>query len=580
MKSVKLTHYLIQALQDENASHVFMIPGGFVDNFSQDLVDVDGITPIVCASEAGAAMMADGFARAAKRFGICLGISGPGATNMITGLGIASADRIPILVITGDNPLAWRNRDSIQDADTQGLRSNELLRNLTQRQYQIYSAQLAGDYLRRSMTTLKGMNSGVAHIAVPMDIQSDKIPYDYLPLQRFDDPHTDLIDNASLERTRAAINEHDKVAVLAGAGVRKSRATEELIKFAERYSLPVATTMSAKGDFPEDHPLSLGVFGWAGSRHANETLINGEIDCLIVIGSRLGQIATMSWTSKLADSRTLIHIDIDPYSLDQSYTSDCAIVADAGSAMRYFITRDKRTGTSSDVLKRREMRLSWLSEIRRSGPWHYDTEHKYSNCSPIHPARAITTLSSLTDANTQVFVDNGAHTFFTSHYWLSTRPNQFFNTIKYSGAMGWAIPSSIGGKIAQPDKTTIAIVGDGCMLMQGMEIQTAARYKLKGMIFVVLNNKAHGNPKLRTGGFTSDAEGLTDIVDHNWAGFAKSLGLKGMTIEQPEQLKPVFTKALECDSPVLIDLKCGLYPTPTKVFDETFMNEFNQYIHN
>ena len=589
MQDVSLTRYIIQAIRDEGASHVFLVPGGYVDNFSQALVDVDGIVPVVCATESGAAFMADGFARAAGRFGVCMGISGQGASNMITGLSVSHVDQTPVLVITGDAPLAWHNRDAIQDPSEQGLNTTNLLGAVSDAQMSLTNAQLADDHLRRLMHVLKGPMQGVAHLAVPLDLQLERQPYNYHPFLPDSSRQTRVVDEQALDLAIQMIAGCQRTVILAGTGIRKAGAFEALKAFAERYDLPVATTMSAKGDFPEDHPLSMGVFGWAGSTLANETLLTDDIDCLLVIGTRLGQINTMNWSEDLRKNRKLIQLDLNPEHLNKTYLADLALTSDARAALEYWSNFPRVNHSNADLAHEqmtlgREARRTWLADIRASKPAFYDQANMQSPSLPMHPARAITDLQNILNNEapqaTQLFVDNGAHTFFATHYWPISQPNSYFNIIKYSGAMGWAIAASIGAKMARPEQTCVAVVGDGCMLMQGIEIQTAARYGLKGMIFVVLNNKAHGNPKLRTGGFTQKAEELTDIVDHNWAAFAESLGLKGLSVADPSQLKSSYEEALSASGPVLIDVKCGLFPTPTKVFDETFMKEFNRYINN
>jgi len=588
MQEVSLTHYIIQAIRDEGASHVFLVPGGYVDNFSQALVDVKGITPVVCATELGAAFMADGFARAAGRFGVCMGISGPGASNMITGLSVSHVDQTPVLVITGDAPMAWHNRDAIQDPSEQGLNTTNLLASVSDVQMALASSRLAEDHLRRLMHVLKGPTQGVAHLAVPLDLQLDRQPYRYHNFLPDASRQTRVIDEQALDLALHTIASSARTIVLVGTGVRKANAFDALRAFAERYGLPVATTMSAKGDFPEDHALSMGVFGWAGSALANVTLLSDEVDCLLVLGTRLGQINTMCWSEALRKNRKLIQLDLNSEHLNKTYLADLAITSDAKAALEYWSECSNTDSAPKAIEQDSQYRREWLGKLRADKPEFYDRTNTQLGCVPMHPARAITALQQSirdevggsTHSHPQLFVDNGAHTFFATHYWPISQANSYFNIIKYSGAMGWAIAASIGAKMAKPDQLCVAVVGDGCMLMQGMEIQTAARYGLNGMIFVVLNNKAHGNPKLRTGGFTAKAEALTDIVDHNWAAFAESLGVKGLSVDDPAQLQHTYKQALCASGPVLIDVKCGLFPTPTKVFDETFMKEFNRYINN
>ena len=576
VRSLRLTDYIIQALRDEGASHVFLVPGGYVDNFSQALVDVPGIVPIVCASESGAAFMADGFARAAQRFAVCMGISGPGASNMLTGLSMSDIENMPVLVITGDAPLAWQGRDAIQDPSMQGLKTTQLLATVCRQQMQVQQAALIEDYLHRLMPVLKGPRTGVAHLAVPLDVQQAPVSLSYRPTS---DGHSVLMrteDQQGLDLAFKLLAQSTRVVLLVGCGVRRSGACESLRCFAETFGIPVATTMNAKGDFPEDHVLSMGVFGWAGTPLANGTLLGNEIDVLLVVGARLGQIETFCWHPKLSKARTLIQVDSFPEHLNRTYIAELAIVSDEHRAFEYWLQtgEDKaRTRLASS----REQREAWLIRLRQETSPYYDQANTLSTQQAIHPARAIHALQQHMPEDTTLFVDNGAHTFFATHYWLMKQAGCYFNVINYSGAMGWAIPASIGAKLARPEQQVVAVVGDGCMLMQGMEIQTAARYGLNGLVFVVINNRAHGNPKLRASGFTQAAAKLTDIIDHDWAAFAQALGVKGLRVDQVEDLDSAFEQARSWEGPVLVDVKCGLYPTPTYDFDETFMQEFKRF---
>lgn len=572
-KSVSVARYIVEALKAKGVKHVFMVPGGFVDNFAKALVEAGSIKVVVCASEAGAAMMADGYARATGEFGVCLAISGPGASNMITGLSLSKADRIPVLAITGDNPLVWRNRGSIQDAGIQGLASNAQLAHAVDKQFEVIETAAVSDYLKRAVSHMASSDPGPVHLSVPMDIQIKETQADYSAFASLISK-TRVLDCEALDRVSELLQRHAKAIMLVGSGVRKSGAFAEVVTFAEQFGIPVATTMSAKGDFPEDHPLSMGVFGWAGSELANETLMHDDVECIFVVGSRLGQIATMCWNESLVKDRCLIQMDVNAAHLDQTYTADLSLVSDAQAGLAY-LSHHYISDKCDDIL---ESRRKWWKGIRSKRGMYYVPAEEFSGREPLHPGYVISRLSEAMPSDVQVFVDNGAHTFFMAHYWESGLQRQFSTAIKYSGAMGWAISSSIGAALVNPDKKIVAVVGDGCMLMQGMEIQTAARYGVTNLMVVILNNKAHGNPKLRLGDISEKEHAVTDIPDHKWALFAEALGAKGFTVRVGEDLGSVLSEAVQQEKMVVIDVKCGLYDTPTKRFDESFMKEFNRYI--
>ncbi|MDX1451768.1 MAG: thiamine pyrophosphate-binding protein, partial [Oleiphilaceae bacterium] len=292
-------------IAQHGVQQVFMVPGGFVDNFAQSIAHHHSLSAIVCASEAGAAYMADGYARASGKFGVCMGISGPGASNMITGLSLSTADQIPVLAITGEPPLSWRDRDAIQDPGSAGLRSIDLLKQVCVAQYQLFDANILDNIIQRSLNALNSGKRGAVHLSISMDIQASTPVKQAPPIMPAMHRPADY---QALDQVIHALSQHKKCVLLAGAGVRHSDASAALIDFAEASGIPVATTMSAKGDFPEHHPLALGVFGWAGTHLANTLLMGDDIECLIVVGSKLGQIATMGWHEQLA-KRCLIHID-------------------------------------------------------------------------------------------------------------------------------------------------------------------------------------------------------------------------------------------------------------------------------
>lgn len=573
---MKLSRYIVEAIHKEGASHVFLIPGGYVDNFIPELVNLEGITPIVSASESGAAMMADGFARASGTFGVCMGIGGPGASNMMTGLSLSLADQNPVLALIGETPISWRGRDAIQDSGSEGLKTFDMLKNCVRKQFEVHDTQLAQHYIHRAIRGMYGIEKGPVSLSVPLDKQNEEHCGDYQTLLTSQQIHRPA-DISALMQCLELLEECPNTVILAGSGVNSSLAHKALLDFAEHFSIPVASTMAAKGCFPENHPLSLGILGWAGSGWANESLLTDDIDCLIVLGSRLGQVNSFAWTNKLVSNRKLIQIDLNPENLNRTYIADQAVQADIKTSLEYLCRLNADNQSISKILSVAPVRRDWLNRVKSTHNQYYDLQNTYSNLDPIHPAQAIQELCEVMPKTTQVVVDNGAHTFFASHYWQSIFPNSYFSSIKLSGAMGWGIPAAIGVKLARPEYPVVAVVGDGCMLMEGVEIQTAARYQLNNFIVLVLNNKAHGNPKLRAENHNADASVLTDIQDHNWAQFAEALGASGFTVHSPKELLMTYEKARESKGPVLIDVKCGLYATPTKVFDETFMQQFSQH---
>jgi acetolactate synthase-1/2/3 large subunit len=360
-----------------------------------------------------------------------------------------------------------------------------------------------------------------------------------------------------------------KVAILAGSGCAQSHAAEELKRFAERFEVPVATTLAAKGIFPEDHPLSLGVLGWCGNHAAHDALSAGELDVLFVIGSRLNMLDTVIWNEGFRPKHALIVNDINVSNVFRDYDIDLSILGDARTCLE--MLNDASPDVSARLRASGAARRDWVSKLKgRRTSNHADARRDVRADSPtasIHPSDAILALRRVMPRSTRLFIDSGAHAFFAGHHWTAYEPGRFFTSIKYMGAMGWAIPAAMGAQLTEPDDPCVVVTGDGCMLMHGVEIQTAARYGVP-LICVVLNNSAFGNPKLRADRVSDAMARLHALPTHDWAKFANSIGAMGITVDDPSELTHAFERALNAKTTVVVDVRTGNYPTPTERFDE------------
>jgi acetolactate synthase-1/2/3 large subunit len=551
------THYLLEAFRQEGITHVFLVPGGLIDPFLPALADTAGLTPIVACHEAGAAFMADGFARAGGRFGACFAIGGPGVTNMVTAVAAARTDFSPVIVISGQVPTNWEGRGGFQDSSPAALDDATVLRPLTISSLMVENVHLVNHHLRASLTKMLAGSKGPVHLSLPTDIQQGEV---HAPWIKLDDSlyAPRFVDRHCIERLWRLLVPPEpaaapvKIAILAGAGVEKSGGTRDLVTFAERFEIPVATTLRAKGVFPEDHRLSLGIFGYAGHRHAIDTILSDEVEVLLVLGSGLSQRDTLFWDRRMLPSRGLVQVDIDPQVIGRTWPASVPIVGDCGRALQVIMSYDYQlTQTLEDTNSRRR---AWLEAIRASGPRHYEGENTASDAVPLHPARVIAELRRAMPRDTVLVVDSGAHRAFCGHYWQSYEPRSYISATNL-GPMGWAIAAGIGAKAARPDKPLVVVTGDGCMMMHGMEIQTAARYGIAA-IFLVINNGALGNVWLRARQDGPGPAALTEIPQHDWAGFARALGLQAATVQTPEELAPAFAQAREAGAPFLIDVRC------------------------
>ena len=546
------TDYILEALAAEGLGHLFMVPGGLVDPFLPALARQRKLTPVVAAHEGGAVYMADGYARASGSFGAALGIGGPGCCNMATAVAAAKTDGSPVLVMTGEVPLDLEDRGTFQDASQATLDDTAVMAPLTRLSKTVASAKNLNHWFRHALTAMWAQPRGPVHLSLTHDALAGECAADYVAVSGFFAHAWRLSMEAAETALRLLADKagaKSRIAILAGAGVEHDAAAR-LKEIAERWSIPVATTLRAKGVFPEDHALSLGVFGYAGTRHATAAILDGDIDCLLVLGSGFNERDTMHWTVRERSKAFMIHVNTDMEELTAN--GDLGHVV-PGSAHAFLdLVHERAAALARPLAAGEARRREWLSAIKAQ-PRLHDVENLSRSTTPIHPAAAIAALRKALPRDGIVLVDSGAHRAFAGHYWSAYAPRTYISATNL-GPMGWAIPAAVGVQCARPDRRVAVITGDGCMQMHGIEVQTAARYRLP-IVYVVINNSALGNVWLRARQYGALPAELTSIPDHDWAGFARALGAQGFTVRDPAELESTFQKALAADATALIDVK-------------------------
>lgn len=567
---MKGTDYILRALASEGIQALFFVPGGLVDPFLTAFEEAPAMRPIVAAQEGGACYMADGYSRASGNFGACMAIGGPGLTNMTTAISAAWTDNSPVFVISGEVSSSMEGLGQFQDASASSFNDTGILQSVTEMSLSVENALLLNHHFRKAVALMLGRRKGPVHLSLPHDVQEAEIHGIYEPLERsLRDPK--ILDSRTADRFWSRINANsdfntraDKIAVLAGHGVENSEASQSLLEFAEMFRIPVATTLKAKGVFPEDHELSLGVFGYAGTRHAAKALLSDEIELLLVLGSSLNERDTMHWNKKLVPTRGIFQVDVSPDAISAMYGGGVTVEGDVAAFLERIKHAPSEQLNALDAGK--SARAQWLASIRRI-PRLYDTENCQSDAIPLHPARVISELRRVMPRETIAVVDSGAHRAFAGHYWESYEPRTYISATNL-GPMGWAIPAGIGVSIARPDRPCVVITGDGCMLMHGLEIQTAARYNVP-VIYLVINNAALGNVWLRASKLGAKPKELTSLPDHDWAAVARGLGMRSATVTKPQDLAPAYQEALESKRAFLIDVKADKHcETPVEPFKE------------
>ncbi|MEA2944895.1 MAG: acetolactate synthase large subunit [Alphaproteobacteria bacterium] len=558
------TDFVLDALIDEGLKHLFMVPGGLVDPFLPALARHPRLTPIIAAHEGGAVYMADGYARASGSFGAALGIGGPGCCNMATAVAAAKTDGSPLLVMTGEVPLDMEGRGEFQDASQATLDDTAVMSPLTRLSKTVASAKNLDHWLRHALTAMWSQPRGPVHLSLPHDVLTGECTAGYAKVGAYfagAQPLSVGAADGALALLADAQRPLVRIAVLAGAGVEHDAAASRLKELAERWSIPVATTLRAKGVFPEDHELSLGVFGYAGTRHATAAILDGALDCLIVLGSGFNERDTMHWTVRERTKACIIHVNTDMDELTAN--GDLGHIVPGSCHAFLDLMAERAADIGPALLTGQARRRDWLAEIK-AGPRLYDVENCNRAGAPIHPAAAIAGLRKVLPRDGILLVDSGAHRAFAAHYWSAYAPRTYISATNL-GPMGWAIPAAIGVQCARPDRPVAVITGDGCMQMHGMEVQTAARYRLP-IIYLVINNGALGNVWLRARQYGALPAELTSVPDHDWAGFARALGAQAFTVRDPAELAGTYAKALAARTTVLIDVKADK-DCPTPVYD-------------
>lgn len=560
--------YVIRSLVAEGVDHVFMVPGGMNDPFMPAMTETRGLHTVVAAHEGGAAYMADGYARASGRLGVAFGIGGPGIFNMVTALAAARADRSAVLAISGEVPTDREGRGGFQDASGAALDDVSVLRPVTAQSVGVTSPKLLDAELRTVALTALRERSPV-HLSVPLDVQRAELDASWVPLPEAA-YRPMFLDSAALQEAFAVFDgsagkSAKNIVMLAGIGVGHAHGGAALAAAAERFAIPVATTLGAKGILPENHPLSLGVFGYGGSRWATEAVLDPAVEVLIVLGSALSQRDTLQWNRKMLPSRELIQVDADPSLIGRTWPATMPVTASPRLFLEHLAAVD---GTIAEGLSRgMSARRTFLAAIRDRGPRAYEEESTDSNADPMHPARMISAARAACPPGTVLAVDSGAHRAWCSQHWLSYGDGDYLSLANLA-PMGGAIALGIGAKLARPDRPLVVATGDGCMLMHGLELHTAARHQLQ-VVVLVFDNRSYGNIWYRASQLGPGPERLTDITGIDWPAFARSMGGDGIAVNHPDELRGAFDVGLAFPGPFVIAARVDKrYPTPVAPWRE------------
>lgn len=551
-QSATAIQVLMRYLEAEGVRYIFGIPGGPLMPLYEAMFDGGRIKPIIAKHEGGGSFMADGYARVSGGLGVCCATTGPGATNALTGVACARMDGTPVMLITAQVAMEAFGKGAAQESSDQGIDVVDLYKAATKSSQMLLSPDRMGETVRHLLRQALTGRSGPVHLNLPADMVRQTVTPKQAALKPYR-AESYVFDRNAVRAAAEALVGAQAPAILAGHGVYLSRAWRQLRQLAERLEIPVATTPKAKGVFPESHPLSLGVFGFAGSPQSKEYLLSDAVDVLLVVGSSLGEQSTHAWSEKLRPADTLIHIDVDPTEVGKNYEAAVGIVGDAQTALaeitlevEYAIRR-----MGEPQLPRRRV---LIEQFKKLYPRRVDEAGFDDTSTPLKPQRLMRELQEALTDDSILFVDIGNVMAWAIHFLELNRPGMFQINLGLA-SMGHAVAGAIGGKLAAPDRPVVALVGDGAFAMNGMEVHTAVENQVP-VIWVVMNNGGHGmvmhGERLQFGGKFQTGKFRRPL---NIAQLAAGMGARTAVVDRPGQFGVAYTEALDSREPTVLDVR-------------------------
>lgn len=544
---------LMECLKEQSVDTVFGFPGGAVLNIYDELYNYkNDIRHILTSHEQGAAHAADGYARSTGKVGVCIATSGPGATNLVTGIATAYMDSVPIVAITGNVPVSLLGKDSFQEVDIAGITMP-----ITKHNYIVKDVANLAEVVREAFYIAQEGRPGPVLIDIPKDVTADKANYTYKKPREIN-RNTNNITGESILEAKVLIENAKKPFIFVGGGVVISEAHLEVTKFAEKIQAPVACSLMGMGGISGEHPLYTGMLGMHGSKTSNLGVTN--CDLLIVIGSRFSD-RVIGNSKKFAANAQVLHIDIDPAEINKNIKTNHYIIGDIKEALTKL----------NDVIEDLN-HDSWLAEIK-------DLQSKYplKYNSGLTGQYIIEKLYEITKGNAIIATEVGQHQMWAAQYFKYKKP-QLFLSSGGLGTMGYGLGAAIGGKIGNPDMPVINIAGDGSFRMNLNEILTAVRYNIP-IVVLVINNNVLGMVRQWQSLFYNERYAYTTLSpDLDYVKLAEAFGAVGMNLIKKEDVEETLKKALHMDKPVivncLIDKDDKVYPmvAPGAGIDEIMMD--------
>ncbi|MCI9360864.1 MAG: biosynthetic-type acetolactate synthase large subunit [Hungatella sp.] len=529
MQKLTGAEIVVECLKEQGVDTVFGYPGGAILNIYDALYKhQDEITHILTSHEQGAAHAADGYARATGKVGVCLATSGPGATNLVTGIATAYMDSIPLVAITCNVGVSLLGKDSFQEIDIAGVTMP-----ITKYNFIVKDITKLAQVIRRAFRIAKSGRPGPVLVDVPKDVTANTCEYEYQAPEEVV-RQADTITEEALEKALLMIKDSRKPFILVGGGAVLSDAAEEVKAFAHKIQAPVADTLMGKGAFDGTDELYTGMAGMHGTKTSNFGIT--ESDLLIVIGARFSD-RVVGNASKFAKNAKILQLDIDPAEINKNVRTHASIIGDIKIILRKLNAR-------LDPLNHDE----WVAHIER-----------FKDMYPLHYKKDVLTgpavveaIYEVTDGDAIIVTEVGQHQMWAAQYYKYKKPHTLL-TSGGLGTMGYGLGAAIGAKMGKKDKKVFNIAGDGCFRMNMNEIATATRYNIP-VIQVIINNHVLGMVRQWQTLYYGKRYSHTILNDQvDFVKVAEAMGAKAYRVTRREELRSVLKEAMDLNIPVVID---------------------------
>ncbi len=536
MVTVKGNRAIVDALVQNAVEYIFGICGTSVAGFLSTLGTEESIKYVVTRHERGAGSMADGYARASGKVGVCQMHSGPGTLNGVLSIVDAYRDSSPVVLLAGQVARRYIGRDIFGEANQFAV-----LEPYTKYRERIGRVQDIPRIINNAFYLAKAGRPGPVMVEMPEDIYDEEgeVETDY-PINVDSQSVSPMIVEEATERLIKA----EKPVILAGGGVICSNAWEELKTIAEMLQIPVTTTQNGRGCFPEDHPLALGVSGWCGGISIADDALE-EADVVLGIGCTFSSLTTYNFSTPIKGD--IIQINIDPSVLGVNYHCEYGIVGDAKTVLlemiRILDSKGAGRKTTAVVEEIEKKKAEW------SAIWGADVN---SDSVPIKPQRLLRDIQKAIPKKSIVTAGAGLHRLFITAFMQTFYPRTFLGSVNL-GSMGFAFPAAIGAKAAKPEEPVVCVVGDGDFMMTLQDLETAVRCGFN-VVTIIMNNNSYVAPKMFQR-MTFGTDFGSDYTNPDFAKVAENFGACGWTVEKPDEIVDTVKNALNCGKPAIIDVK-------------------------